>query len=761
MELKTFISQDISGNVLPMSTCYLYVQGTLVLASGLQDSAGTTLSNPWTTDARGLVQVAAPDGIYDLRVVNGAKNYRMRVQFSDVQATVRVADLGDANDPAKGSAKVGHDGGTVKSILDKVKPFASYAELSSYSGQASAGRFIGANVAGDVYRDDADTTSSPNGLTIFVDASGRRWKRPKGRFNVMWAGAKGDGIANDTAAIQAAASLGVPLLFPKCPDAYLVNAGAIGINLLNGADLLGEGCPTIRAIAGSNGRIFRMNGLSGITIKQIKFDGNKAVVTGNSGQVYVQDCDGVDFLECKFVNACGNISIFAADPASRSCKNVKFRDCELTDSAGTSVDFVGVYRGRVINCTSEGHVGFGWRLSGGSNRCLLANNNTVGNGIESIGVTYDCYRNRIIGNHAEACGDNGISITGYSNVVNGNLCLFNKYNGIELYGKMNTATGNVINANGQVHNPSSPLYNSLNVNTYAGIAVVSGWGGVAQYNSVAGNNIDDDQSAPTQEYGVKLGAASYSVWAGSTVVAADTYVRSGNNVYYTSAGGTTGTTSPAHTSGSVSDGGVTWKYITYCFGGTSEALGNTVGPNTVGRFVTAVVGDFTINQSNMVASASSVKLYGSGDINRVTAGFSRRATAWAFGQAVAFGTIRYNPNTSQTYICVNAGGTTSIVPTHLSGTVIGADGIAWRYHISGQYPYQLPINPSDVSVNVLLQLLNLSDGITYVGIIPCTGSPEGVIAGTPGSIAMNTNGGAGETFYVKESGTGTTGWVAK
>jgi hypothetical protein len=41
------------------------------------------------------------------------------------------------------------------------------------------------------------------------------------------------------------------------------------------------------------------------------------------------------------------------------------------------------------------------------------------------------------------------------------------------------------------------------------------------------------------------------------------------------------------------------------------------------------------------------------------------------------------------------------------------------------------------------------------------GTPEGVITAPIGSICRNTAGGAGTAFYVKESGTGNTGWVAK
>jgi hypothetical protein len=41
------------------------------------------------------------------------------------------------------------------------------------------------------------------------------------------------------------------------------------------------------------------------------------------------------------------------------------------------------------------------------------------------------------------------------------------------------------------------------------------------------------------------------------------------------------------------------------------------------------------------------------------------------------------------------------------------------------------------------------------------GSPEGVIQANPGSLYLRTDGGAGTSFYVKESGTEKTGWIAK
>lgn len=59
-----------------------------------------------------------------------------------------------------------------------------------------------------------------------------------------------------------------------------------------------------------------------------------------------------------------------------------------------------------------------------------------------------------------------------------------------------------------------------------------------------------------------------------------------------------------------------------------------------------------------------------------------------------------------------------------------------------------------------------NDGIRVGGLggprwLHGSGSPEGVVSAPVGSFFSRTNGGAGTTFYVKESGTGNTGWVAK
>jgi hypothetical protein len=53
------------------------------------------------------------------------------------------------------------------------------------------------------------------------------------------------------------------------------------------------------------------------------------------------------------------------------------------------------------------------------------------------------------------------------------------------------------------------------------------------------------------------------------------------------------------------------------------------------------------------------------------------------------------------------------------------------------------------------------ESIAALSISKGAGTPEGAIAAPVGSLYLRTDGGANTTLYIKESGTGNTGWVAK
>lgn len=46
-------------------------------------------------------------------------------------------------------------------------------------------------------------------------------------------------------------------------------------------------------------------------------------------------------------------------------------------------------------------------------------------------------------------------------------------------------------------------------------------------------------------------------------------------------------------------------------------------------------------------------------------------------------------------------------------------------------------------------------------ILTGEGTPQGNVAAPVGSLFLRSDGGANTTLYIKESGTGNTGWVAK
>ena len=55
---------------------------------------------------------------------------------------------------------------------------------------------------------------------------------------------------------------------------------------------------------------------------------------------------------------------------------------------------------------------------------------------------------------------------------------------------------------------------------------------------------------------------------------------------------------------------------------------------------------------------------------------------------------------------------------------------------------------------------------TFLAAVPViwssgTGTPEAVVTAPIGSMFTRTDGGAGTTLYVKETGVGNTGWVGK
>jgi hypothetical protein len=313
--------------------------------------------------------------------------------------------------------------------------------------------------------------------------------------------------------------------------------------------------PTITLAAGARFRFCTIGGLNNIRIANLTIDGNYQNLTGSDDATIVINAASynVDIEDCIFRNLSGGST--GAIVLSGAAYN-----CRVANNRLSQTKILAIGLSSAFNCRIEGNwidtttTSFGIRLGEGAYQNTIANNKTIATAIEGIGLTYSCYENQIIGNHCQTAGDNGISVSGYRNVISGNICRRNAKAGIGVWGAFNTITGNSCVAN-----------NTSDTTTWAGIWISAGFGGTGQSNSIAWNFCDDDQVTPTQYGGIRIevGPASgaYTVWSAGASVTAGDYRYYGLNIYQAAGSGTTGATPPTHTTGSVSDGTVTWAYI--------------------------------------------------------------------------------------------------------------------------------------------------------------------------------------------------------
>ena len=92
MEIKNYFAQDAQGNIMPSANCYLYLPGTTTLATGLVDGNGAPISNPFLASGMGQITFGAPNGVYDLRVALGARDWTIKVQCADIVQAMDVVD---------------------------------------------------------------------------------------------------------------------------------------------------------------------------------------------------------------------------------------------------------------------------------------------------------------------------------------------------------------------------------------------------------------------------------------------------------------------------------------------------------------------------------------------------------------------------------------------------------------------------------------------------------------------------------------------
>jgi len=195
------------------------------------------------------------------------------------------------------------------------------------------------------------------------------------------------------------------------------------------------------------------------------------------------------------------------------------------------------------------------------------------------------------------------------------------------------------------------------------------------------------------------------------------------------------------------------SWMSYSFSTTWQ------GQNTTGTFVKFVdnTGSFITTGGTTSNVTGQVRLESS---KTVSSGFPR--------QYINSLRTDYSTNTTGSlgglwYTGLNSSGvekTSSVVNTN------------WLDNTSGSEKSQLQLYISDtgslvnVDFNASNKYFNIPAGYSYkigqtAGIYAGVGSPNSVVTAPTGSIYLNQSGGSGTTLYVKESGSGNTGWVGK
>lgn len=109
-------------------------------------------------------------------------------------------------------------------------------------------------------------------------------------------------------------------------------------------------------------------------------------------------------------------------------------------------------------------------------------------------------------------------------------------------------------------------------------------------------------------------------------------------------------------------------------------------------------------------------------------------------------------NASNASVTLGAGaGDVGIIDTKSSSTS------QVRFRIGGVETFRYDVNSIQPAAGKWIEFGTSGGPSVKAG----TGSPEGVVTSKAGSLWLRSDGAAGTTLYVKESGTGNTGWVAK
>lgn len=374
---------DASGTSAAGYFLKLYAAGTTTPISAALDSDGSTLVAKVELDSLGYVQNASGgsttiyiDQEYRLVLYVNATDADANTFANAVQDTDNIPQL----------TTTGLAGGSVSNVT----------ALKALTGQADneliniVHHTTDADGGGGVFWFDSSSSAADNNGTILQPDSGSgRWiRQDEGALNVKWFGAIGDGVTDDTTAIQAAIDTGdhVHLENPN-GEKYLISStltvlgedglGRVREGFRMTADVGSRDDKQVLQVAAGSGIEAVIQILDGISanpiitlcsFENISIDGNGEAVFGLACGKWASSInqlvkmfhtENLSIKDCRFGYMIGGAASVETDSAGYSNTNTVIEDCDdgavLIDTGnGAAISFTGhTFNGNGFNPTTE------------------------------------------------------------------------------------------------------------------------------------------------------------------------------------------------------------------------------------------------------------------------------------------------------------------------------------------------------------------------------------------------------------------------
>jgi parallel beta-helix repeat protein len=527
-------------------------------------------------------------------------------------------------------------------------------------------------------------------------------------------GAVGDGVTDDADAINAAVTYansigGGVITFPS--GTYMVNAAGnfTGIQMKSGVylDLTGAKLKALSANS-ANYRLVAFQEVSGCGIIGGEIEGDRATnsATGEQGHCVfvILNCSRLLFQNITISNAFGD-GIYLG----RLCSDLKVSNCTVTNNRRNNISVVSASNVFIDGCDIS-------NANGTLPEAGIDVEPNPGDAVSSNVVISNCH---IYGNAHEGVAFPAPAPTPLiENAIVSNCHIYNNgTQGIRAsYVKNLEVSGCVIygNGGGGIYDTSA-LATSLNIDGN----IIFGNTGSGVEGFASGTIISNNTIRNNTQWGIRWRFGQQVTISGNTISDHGEDGISYERAYNSSIVGNTVKNSQKHgifiTGTSVSS--------------VTRSRASVISANTV--FASSLLTDNTYSGIYLDANANTCTVNGN-SIERAASGNQPLHAIYAVDASV-------------------------IIVGNMTNN--GAKSGNSQVRRAAVQPASF-FNSPDFLANVTAE--KFFPGLQFSAFITAgAGSPEGVQSAAVGSIWMRTNGGAGTTLYVKESGTGNTGWVAK